>query len=172
MEWQCYKDSNLAATFSVVARKVFDIVTSKRIDVVFDDHQDISFKNTEKTERSSGSEGVRYKNIMPEYQMKTWNKLLTISSNKSEYVQFLVSQWKKVEFGEKLGERTMFVTMQDHCWKLGSISCDNVPDLCCNHEEADTRMTLHSMHSGGTSVIHCDDTDVLLLLLSLLDDAI
>ena len=103
---------------------------------------------------------------MPEYQMKTWNKFLTISSNKCEYIQFLVCQWIKVEFREKLGERTMFVTMQDQCRKLDSISCDNVPDLCCNHEEADTHMTLHAMHLGGTSVIHCDDTDVLLLLLS------
>ena len=60
----------------------------------------------------------------------------------------------------------MSVTIQDQCWKLDSISCDHVPDLCCNHEEADARMILHMMHSGGTSVTHCDDTDVLVLLLS------
>ena len=119
-----------------------------------------------KFERSSGSEGAKYKNIMPGYQIKTWNKFLTISSNKSELVQFLIFQWKQEEFREKLGESTVFVTMQDQCWKLDSISCDNVPDLCCNHEEADTRMILHAIYSGGTSVIHCDDTDVLVLLLS------
>ena len=102
---------------------------------------------------------------MSGHQIKTWNKFLTISSNKSVLVQFLVCRWK-AEFREKLGERTMFVTMQDQCWKLDFISCDNVPDLCCNHEEADTRIILHAMHSGGTSVIHCDDTDVLVLLLS------
>ena len=94
------------------------------------------------------------------------NKFLTISSNKSEFVQFLVCQWKRAQFRETLGERTKFVTMQDQCRKLDSISCDNVPDLCCNHKEADTRMILHALHSGGTSVIHCDDTNVLVLLLS------
>ena len=112
-------------TFSVVAEKVFDIVTSndsRHIDVVFDVYQDISIKNGERTKRSSGSEGIRYKNIMPGYQIKTWNKFLTISSNKGELVQFLVCQWKKAEFREKLGERTVSVTitMQDQCWKLDS----------------------------------------------------
>ena len=103
---------------------------------------------------------------MPGYQIKSWNKFLTISSNKSELVKFLVSQWKKSEFREKLGEKVMFVTEEDQCWKLESTSCDKVPELTCNHEEADTRMILHAEHSGGTSIIHCDDTDVLVLLLS------
>ena len=65
--------------------------------------------------------------------------------------------------------------MQNQCWKLDSISCDDVSDPSCNHEEVDTRMILNAMHSGGTSVIHCDDTDVLVPLLSHrvpLDDAI
>ena len=162
MEWQCFKPP-LGATFSVVAEKVFDIATSnnrKCIDVVFDVYQEIRIKNAERVKRSSGSEGVSYKNIMLGYQIQKWNKFLTISSNKSELVQFLVCQWKKQEFREKLSERTMFVTMQDQCWKLGSISCDNVSDLCCNSEEADTRIILHAIHSGGTSVIHCDETDV------------
>ena len=120
------------ATFSVAAKKVFDIVTSnnsKCIDVVFDVYQDISVKNAERAKRSSESEVVRYKNIMPGYQIKTWKKFLTIYSNKSELIHFLVCQWKKAEFREKLGERTMFVTMQDQCCKLDSISCDKVPDL-------------------------------------------
>ena len=41
-----------------------------------------------------------------------------------------------------------------------------VPELKCSHEEADTRMILHAHHAGGTCVIHSDDTDVQILLLS------
>ena len=58
------------ATFSFVAEKVFDVVTSnnsKHFDVVFNVYQDISIKNAERAKRSSGSEGVRDKNIMLGY---------------------------------------------------------------------------------------------------------
>ena len=41
-----------------------------------------------------------------------------------------------------------------------------VPELKCSHKEADTRMILHAHHAGGTCVIHSDDTDVQILLLS------
>ena len=40
-----------------------------------------------------------------------------------------------------------------------------VPELRCNHEEADTRMLLHAQHAGGKCVLHADDTDVLVLFL-------
>ena len=77
---QRFKPSS-RATLSVAVEKVFDIVTSnnsKRIDVVFDVYQDISVKNAERAKKSSESEVVRYKNIMPGYQIKTWNKFFTI----------------------------------------------------------------------------------------------
>ena len=36
----------------------------------------------------------------------------------------------------------------------------------CSHEEADMCMVLHPRHTGGTCVIHSDDTDVLFLRLA------
>ena len=106
------------ATFHVVADKVFEVVTSnssKRVDVVFDVYPDQSIKNAERAKRASGTDGVRYQNILPGYKVKSWSKVLTVSSNKTEIVKFLVSQWKKEEFRRKLGERTLFVTTQDEC---------------------------------------------------------
>ena len=41
-----------------------------------------------------------------------------------------------------------------------------MPELKCSHEEADTRMILHAKHIQGPVLIHADDTDVLVLLLS------
>ena len=39
--------------------------------------------------------------------------------------------------------------------------------LKANHEEGDTRLILHAMHADAdTIVVHCRDTDVLLLLLA------
>ena len=91
--------------------------------------------------------GIKYKNILPGHGYKSWTKLLSIASNKVEIVKLLVSQWKKKEFRSKLGDRTLYVTIQDEYWKLDSITSEPVPEFKCNHEEA-------------------DDTDLQILLLS------
>ena len=41
----------------------------------------------------------------------------------------------------------------------------NACDLMANHEEADTRLVLHSIHSGAqTIVVYTRDADILTLL--------
>ena len=158
------------ATFQVVSERLFEMVTSnnsKRIDVVFDVYMQVSIKNVERSKRaSSASDGIKYKNILPGYKVKSWSKLQCVTSNKIEIVRFLLLQWKNLEFRSKLFDRAMYVTGDDQCWKITSTTCDPVPELQCNHEEADTRIILHAQHAGGTCVIHCDDTDVLVLLLA------
>ena len=157
------------ATFLVVAERVFELVTStgsRRVDVVFDVYREVSIKNVERLKRVSTSDGVQYKNILPAYTVKSWNKLLSVTANKPEIVKFLVSQWKTEAFRGRLGNRIMYVTTEDQCWRLDADTCDPVPELECNHEEADTRMVLHAQHAGGTCVIHSDDTDVFVLLLA------
>ena len=106
--------------------------------------------------------------VLPGYKVKSWSKLLSIASNKVEIVKLLVSQWKKEEFRSKLVDRTLYVTIQydSECWKLDSTTSEPVPELKCSHEEDDTCMILHAQHAGGTCVIHSDDTDVQILLLS------
>ena len=154
-------------TFDVVSDKFFNAVTSnssKRIDVVFDVYQDKSIKNVERSKRSS-NEGVKYRNILPSFKVKSWNKVLSISSNKTEIVKFLVAQWRKDEFRSKLDDRSLFVTFHDECWQITATRVEMVPELQCNQEEADTRMILHAKHAGGKCIIHADDTDVLVLLM-------
>jgi len=106
------------ATFHVVPNRLFDTVTSnysKRIDVVFDVYQEQSIKNVERSERASKSDRIKYKNILPGYKVKSWSKLSSAASNKVEIVKLLVSQWEKEEFRGKLGDRTLYVTIQDEC---------------------------------------------------------
>ena len=66
----------------------------------------------------------------------------------------------------RLGNRIMYITIEEQCWRLDARTCAPVPELQCNHEEADTRTVLHARHTAGPYVIHCDDTDVFILLLS------
>ena len=120
------------STFRVVAEKVFSTVTSSnsnRIDAVFDVYRDVSIKNAERSKRSSRQEDVRYKNILPSYQVKSWNKFLSVSSNKTEAVKVIVSEWKKPEFTSRLQNRLLFVTLGDKCWKLSSTEIEFVPEL-------------------------------------------
>lgn len=45
---------------------------------------------------------------------------------------------------------------EDHCWRIDADTCEPVPELEFNHEEADARLVLKAHHSGGTCVIHSD----------------
>ena len=156
------------ATFSVVAESLFAILTSnisKRIDIVFDINKDISIKNAERSKRATGPKGITYQNILPGFQVKNWSKILSVSSNKTELVWFLVDHWKQKQYREKLRNKTLYVTEEETCWKISSTEERVVPELRSNQEEADTRMVLHAKHVGGKCVIHSEDTDVMVLLL-------
>jgi len=134
------------------SERVFKLVTStgsRLVDVVFDMYG----KNIERLKRVATSNGVQY-------------KLLSVTANKPEIVKFLVLQWRTLAFRGRLGNRIMYVTTEDQCWRLDVATCEPAPELECNHEEADTRMVLHARHAAGTCVIHSDDADVFVLLLA------
>ena len=135
----------VGANFHTVADQLFDTVTSNCRCCIRCIHKQC-IKNAERLKRASGSEGVKYKNILPSDMVKSWSKLLSIASNKVEIVKLFVSQWKKEEFRSTLGDRTLYVTIQDECWKLDSTTSEPVSEFKCSHEEAGTRM-IPSMHS-------------------------
>ncbi len=120
------------ATFSVVAERVFTVVAStgsKRVDVVFDVYRNVSIKNAERLKRLSASDALHYKNILPAYAVKSWNKLLSVSANKTEIMKFLVSQWKSDKFRSRLANRRMYVTTEDQCWRLTATTCELVTEF-------------------------------------------
>ena len=111
-------------------------------------YRHVSIKNVERLKRVSTSDGVRYKNILPAYTVKSWNKLLSVITNKPGIVKFLVSQWKDRSIQRQ--------ARQPHHLRNNQGS-----ELECSHEEADA-----PRHEGGTCVIHSDDADALVLLLA------
>ena len=72
-------------------------------------------KNVERLKREFTSDDVHYKNILPAYTVKSWNKLLSVIAklNKPAIAKFLVSQWKTEAFRGRLGNRIMYVTTED-----------------------------------------------------------
>ena len=99
------------------------------------------------------------------YPIKSWKKILSIQSNETEIVNFIVSEWKKPQFTSRLGNKVMFVAQGSKCWKLTAACTSAVPEFDCNHEEADTHMVIHTKHANSPIVIHADDTDVMVLLI-------
>ena len=107
------------ATFRTVIEQVFNLVTStegKRVDVVFDVYRDVSIKNVERFKKvCKAADGVKYKNILAVYVIKSWSKFLSVSSNKTELVKFLLEQWQSEELRLKLSDCTMYVTCEYEC---------------------------------------------------------
>ena len=96
------------ATFAVLSDKIFYAVTSnpsRRDDVVFDVFFNVSIKNAEGAMKSSCPEGLKYKNILTAYPIKSWKKFMSIQTNKTKVVYFLVSHWKKSEYASRLGKK-------------------------------------------------------------------
>ena len=119
-----------------------------------------------------------------------WKRYLSNGKNKADLVKFFCEQWQDSElFGEKLGIAThLFITCGTSCFRLWAtrhqdlaaeeeqmvMNVQQVPQLTCNHEEADTRLLLHANHAASnghnTVIIRSPDTDVALLTAALLQD--
>ena len=99
---------------------------------------------------------------------QSWEQFIALEENKADLATFL-SNWV-ISRGTELSEDKEIVTGGGFCDSLGAKS--NVhglqPPLDCSHEEADTRMILHTkdaINQGFHRVqVQCNDTDVLLLL--------
>lgn len=140
-----------------------------RLDVVFDVYREHSIKSAERVNRGSQT-GVMFIEIRPAHKIKNWKRLLASTETKNKLSKFLAESWKEEKIRAKLGERFMFVTLGEHCFKLTKDECEEIPALKSNQEEADTRLLLHAKHAAEHYPhILCiaDDTDVFLVCLAL-----
>ncbi|CAH3031303.1 unnamed protein product, partial [Pocillopora meandrina] len=94
---------------------------------------------------------------------------LANGKNKTNLLSFLVRERSEnAVYAQKIKDCTFFVTHGDNCTKLvvpnGSTIASDVPELCTNQEEADTRMFLHAEHASQNGhqriAIKSSDTDV------------
>ena len=165
-------------TFSQVADSTLASILhegsqSKRIDVVFDVYQETSIKDAERCNRGSRT-SLQYKNIAPGHNVQQWRKFLGSSCNKISLIKFLVSEWRHLKYQQKIGDKSLFVTCEDACYKLTADSWEEAAELRCSHEEADTRLLLHARHAADAGskavIITAEDTDVLVLELAYCKD--
>ena len=85
-------------------------------------------------------------------------------------IEFITEEWKSNESKSMIGQKTLFVTCGQKCWRIGQMGAFLVNDLKSSQEEADTRILLHAKHAsdqGYTSVIVVsEDTDEFVLLIA------
>lgn len=141
---------------------------ASRIDIVFDVYRDLSIKNAERSRRSDSSANAIFQIIIGSQPIRQWTSFLSNNQNKNALVEFLKSKFDKLP-NDIL--QPMYITCRNCCYKSGVHGTEEVVELSCSHEEADTRMLLHAQHASNTHhciVIHTPDTDVFLIALSVL----
>ncbi len=98
------------------------------------------------------------------HKIMQWKEFLKVNENKNGLITFMVTKWQKEHNRAKLLRKIVYATYQDNRVKITKEKCEMVDDLKCNHEEADTRMILHAIHSAQFNyeaiIIHSEDTDV------------
>ena len=164
-------------TFGDYANEFVHSVTTmgsqfKRIDVTFDRYDDPSIKDGTRSVRAKGIKLIRRIIDSPNVPLpKDWDSFIGLGANKADLAKFLSHEL----IDNAPDDKVIIVSggFQDKQEAKSNQDDIDLSYLRGNHEEADTRIILHSIHAGragyNTIVVHCRDTDVLVLLISHLD---
>ena len=171
----------LPSTFGEFAEQLFSRVIklsvyhkSSRVDFVVDRYPDMSIKDLERDKRASC--GLAVINIYGADQKlpAQWSKFLKHGPNKEALIQFIFEQWC-TSTSMMFSGIVVYVCHGEkcHCLEPGlndiPTNVDEIQELSCDHEEADTRMLLHASHasqSHGSILVKSPDTDVFIIMLN------
>lgn len=144
--------------------------TCNRVDVVFDRYFESSIKNATRIKRSGKVRPIRRIIDSKEVPLpQVWKHFIDLSENKAQLASFLSQQL--MEKAKSLPENCELVTAGgfESINTASSSTRASVEYLQADHEEADTRLVLHSKEAHGQgygrTVVICADTDVLVLLI-------
>ena len=166
--------SDVPITFGAIARKLLVILCSMapRVDFVCDRYITPSIKNTERMNR--GEDSITYHITGPEQKRpRNWQHALRSASFKTAFFKFLSVEWQYDQYHGVLKQHNILLAYEDKCVSFTAsnsrVSVEELPELECSHEEADTKIALHMSHvlsqsSTANISIRCDDTDVLVIL--------
>lgn len=170
--------SQLPSTFGELSQKLLlsalslgDRFHASRIDVVGDRYDTISIKNIERDRRSHGTSETLTIYGPDQKLPKQWPKFMASASFKQALQSFLAKNWPTISINRNA---LVYVALTETCTLLSwthdcvSPTVKIVEELAADHEEADTRLILHSEHAtarGQSSVIWSPDTDVAMIAL-------
>lgn len=166
---------NLPPTFGGLSRSIL-IATlarqSRRVDIFFDTYEEPWIKSCEH-ERLGAQEVVYQISGPDQIRPKDFNKALKSSFCKQQLAHFLVKDWASDHYANLLEGREVCLGVDQQCVKFrvvkGKLVQELLPELECNHPEADTRLCLHLLDAdrqlNGDVVSCAADTDILIILL-------
>ncbi|XP_071479491.1 uncharacterized protein [Diadema antillarum] len=165
----CRTFGEYADVFTNVVTQNFGKVTT-RVDVVFDRYIGGSSIKAATRERRVGKKKPIRKLIDGPHTLlpQTWNQFIALDENKADLAAFLSTSM--MERCKTLPEQYELVTGGgfSNGTEARSSRRNRIP-LQANHEEADTRLILHSLEAVRRGferiVVQCRDTDVMVLLI-------
>ena len=148
---------------------------ASRIDFITDRYKDVSIKTAERTRRAAIGTYAEIRITRPAMKMpRQFKKFLASGKNKESLIHFLFESWKEYK-SQCLKDVVLYITHAEKCYKLESVNekmvVSEVPNLQCDHEEADTRLFLHAHHAANVEeadniIIRSPDTDVFMIAVS------
>ena len=140
--------------------------------MVFDKYQENSIKNSERSVRG-GETGHQLHSITGAQIVRQWRTFLSRIANKTSLITFIVSEWRKAQYREKLHGKVLYATVDDKCYRITSHGSVEVPALQCHQEEADGRLLFHATpaaREGYQAVVICsEDTEIFIMSLAFHD---
>ena len=127
-------------TFQELAKSALKMVireggdNSERVDVAFDVYRESYIKDTERVNRGAGS-GVRFNNISAGHRIKQWRSFLSEAHNKTMLIEFIAEEWKSNDSKAMIGNKTLYVTCGEKCWKITRCETSLVVELQSSKEE-------------------------------------
>lgn len=155
---------------------------SSRIDVIFDRYKSPSIKDSERITRSSAAEYKQDFCIQGPHQKrpKDFHQTLNNPNFKVALIEFLAKDWHRYNHKDVLKGKYLFFTHENKCFVNNNGVSQEIKELECDHEEADSRLYFHcegifvqdySLRDSGDAhkrniVVRTGDTDVLIIFLS------
>lgn len=144
----------------------------QEIHLIFDKIVSPSIKDEARDRRMNSGRVDTYTVIGPQQRLSTtFQKSLGDDNFKKALVNFLCDIWKSDEYGSIIGNKAVFVTNEEKCYKFfrqnDEIIKTESEELMCYHEEADSRIVYHlskTLHFSNI-VVRTSDTDVAVILL-------
>ena len=138
----------------------------QRVDVVFDRYREETIKGATRIRRTKAARPIRRLVEGRDVPLpKNWTNFLSLPDNKVDLAHFLSEEL----CSQAPDDKDIIVAggFREELEVRSSKTTTDLSQLRATHEEADTRLVLHAVHSRfNTVVVSSRDTDVLVLLVS------
>ncbi len=164
----------LPITYGELAKEILQkICIHPRVDFVCDNSIQPSIKDIERGRR--GAQEVNISITGPSQKRpRDFHKALQSTRFKTSFLRFLRDEWKQPQYKAVLEGHSVFMAIEEDCFSYtvenGQVSRKTVPELRCEHEEADSRIAFHmkhiqDTHPGANVTVRANDADIGFILL-------